>query len=299
MKNINKFLISFLFSPLLIKIRGKSILSYLSKRFLNEDERIEMLAPSIYQSLEYRTGNKLFQFVTLLKSLGVDDALSIDFFSNFSLHSDLFESQLGQDCFVDTIFRNKQNGVFIEVGVGNGKHLSNTYFLEKYRSWTGLLCEPSKIFSGQITESRTAILIEMAVLNVTGSKMDFIEVKDAGELSTLKKYLNADTHNREHFVEYAVDTISFGDLCQRYLSGNKIDYLSVDTEGSELEIISAIDFNLFDIGIISVEHNYDQKKINAIRSILAANNYVEIEYFSWDSIFVKRNLIADYTTSSN
>jgi len=64
----------------------------------------------------------------------------------------------------------------------------------------------------------------------------------------------------------------------------QVDYCSVDTEGSEYEIISAIDFDRTQIKMFSVENNYDDSKI---RNFLSSKGYVLAEKLAWDDIFIK------------
>jgi FkbM family methyltransferase len=272
-----------------------SVVYFISNACLSTEERLNLLSDSssIRMDLIKRWGSKGHQFVTLLKSLRMNGALHVDFFTNFMNNNKLYESQLGQDCFVDAILKNKTQGIFIEIGVGDGITLSNTYFLEKYRDWDGLLCEPSRCFHQSIRESRDSKLVPYAIFNQSDIELDFVEVQGGEELSTIKKYVDADKHNRTNNIEYSVSTITFNDLCSNYLDTSKIDYLSVDTEGSEYEILSAIDFKSFDISIISVEHNYNTKKMSLISELLLKNDYVEIDgdLFSWDTIFIKKYLL--------
>lgn len=277
-----------------LKIKGNSILYHISKRLLTSDDKVQLVTSSFLNAIEQRIGGKVYQFVTLLKSLNTDDALYVDFFRNYAANNNLFESQLGQDCFVDTLLKKKANGTFVEIGVGNGVNLSNTFFLEKFRNWNGLLCEPAKRFHASIRQNRKSRLVESAVLNISNVSVDFVEVEGAAELSTVKNYVTMDNHSERKIIQYPVPAITFNDLCKDHLTGNHIDYLSIDTEGSEYDIIASISFDRFNISIISVEHNYDLKKLSLIRSVLLKNHYVEMFGFSWDSIFVKKQVLADY-----
>ena len=47
---------------------------------------------------------------------------------------------------------------------------------------------------------------------------------------------------------------------KQHLKNNLLDYLSVDTEGSEYEILKDLNFELYSPKIITVEHNYDKQK---------------------------------------
>ena len=48
-------------------------------------------------------------------------------------------SEHGQDLYVDSLFFNRTNGFFVEIGAFDGETASNTLYLEKNRGWDGLL----------------------------------------------------------------------------------------------------------------------------------------------------------------
>jgi hypothetical protein len=80
------------------------------------------------------------------------------------------------------------------------------------------------------------------------------------------------TQSEERAKKYFVDTISLIDPLSEYGAPHEIDYLSIDTEGSEYEILEAFDFEKFHIKIITCEHNYTTNREN-IYSLLAKNGY--------------------------
>ena len=59
---------------------------------------------------------------------------------------------------------------------------------------------------------------------------------------------------------YNLETISINDLFEKYKVPKSINYLSIDTEGSEFEILNSLDFNSYHISIITVEHNFQIEK---------------------------------------
>jgi hypothetical protein len=61
-------------------------------------------------------------------------------------------------------------------------------------------------------------------------------------------------------------------LLRKYKSPKYIDYLSIDTEGSEYEILNAFDFNEYKFGIITVEHNYTPER-EKIFTLLSSKGY--------------------------
>jgi FkbM family methyltransferase len=245
---------------------------------------------TLFTLIAEKSPEKGFKVISYLNSLRHNTQFARNFAANFVENLVLFESQLGQDCLVDSIFEGKEAGVFVEIGVGQGKNISNTYFLEKQRNWTGILCEPAFKFHDSISLLRNAILIKEAVFDQSGLEMGFSEVVGSEELSALSDYQGVDLHDRTCTKKYVVKTVSFNDLYDEYLKGQKIDYVSVDTEGSELQILNAIDFDKIDISVISVEHNYDKNKLDKISQLLGRFGYFEVlpGVFEFDAIFMKK-----------
>jgi FkbM family methyltransferase len=171
------------------------------------------------------------------------------------------KSQLSQDLFVLSELDFKRDGFFVEFGATNGIDLSNTYLMEKRFGWSGILAEPARLWHDGLGKNRSAAIEYDCVWSESGERLTFNEVHDElhqGELSTIDKFSGADRHKsaRADGKKYEVTTISLSDLLDKHEAPKVIDYLSIDTEGSEFEILKAFDFNRYDIKIISCEHNH-------------------------------------------
>jgi FkbM family methyltransferase len=203
-------------------------------------------------------------------------------------------SQLFQDLFVVFLLKGKRNGFFVEFGATNGLDLSNTALLERDYEWKGILAEPAKCWHAALKGNRTAVIDHRCVWSQTGITLDFKET-DVGELSTLTSLVDAD-FNRSGRVKgktYPVETISLNDLLKFHNCPRQIDYLSIDTEGSELEILRAFKFDDYDISIITVEHNFRKPDRQMISDLLTSKGYVRLfEAFSkFDDWYVKRSVV--------
>ena len=120
--------------------------------------------------------------------------------------------------------------------------------------------------------------------------MTFNETGDA-VYSTIDRYSSIDSHAglREGGRRYDVETISVNDLLRDGNAPRRIHYMSIDTEGSELDILKALDFDRYDIRILTVEHNYTDAR-GLILDHLTKNGYVRrYESLSlWDDWYFKR-----------
>jgi FkbM family methyltransferase len=183
-------------------------------------------------------------------------------------------SQLRQDLFVLFETEYKSEGYFVEFGATNGIDLSNTYLLETEFSWTGILAEPARVWERQLKINRPNTVIEtLCVWKDSNSSLTFNET-ESPELSTVDSFSDMDGHknSRRAGRKYEVKTISLSDLLIKHQAPKYVDYLSIDTEGSEFEILNAFNFSEFSIGIISVEHNFTPQR-ELIFALLTSHGY--------------------------
>lgn len=185
-------------------------------------------------------------------------------------------SQLNQELFVLAQLNFKKNGYFVEFGAANGLLASNTYLLEKKFGWSGILAEPAKCWHELLVKNRNSNIETSCVWKNSGSKLNFEEVT-VPELSTLSEFSSSDGHhqNRKKSISYEVSTISLIDLLTKYDAPKYIDYLSIDTEGSEYEILSAFDFKKYIFRVITCEHNFTNMR-EKIYDLLVSNGYSRV-----------------------
>ncbi len=186
----------------------------------------------------------------------------------------LSESQYIQDIFCALTLNEKKKGFFLEVGVGSGRLISNTYMLEKYYDWTGILVEPNKSFHPNIVSCRNAKLDRRLAASVSGKRIRFEEFTDAGEHSRISGIGGAKINSE--VLEYDLQSVTLTELLIENGAPSKIDYLSLDTEGSEVDILKGIDFNKFRFYVMTIEHNYDYKRRDQIDKILLPNGYYRV-----------------------
>jgi FkbM family methyltransferase len=169
----------------------------------------------------------------------------------------------------------KKNGFFVEFGATNGLDLSNSFLLESEFSWQGILAEPGRVWRNDLRKNRPRAKIEeRLVWKDSTSKLLFNETAMA-EFSTIDLLSNRDVHrgHRENGGKYVVETISLNDLLSKHQAPSVIDYLSIDTEGSEYEILSCLDFERYSFRVITCEHNYSKQR-NLIYKLLTKHGYV-------------------------
>lgn len=194
------------------------------------------------------------------------------------------QSQLGQDLVALAKYGPEHKGFFVEFGATNGKSLSNTWMLEKHFGWTGILCEPARRWKSDLIINRSCAIDFRCVYKGSGDLVMFSETK-IGELSTVSEYSGEDMHTalRQKSKDYFIETVSLYDLLIQHQAPKFIEFLSIDTEGSEFDILENFNFSEFSFGLICVEHNYTQQR-EKIRGLLEAHGYSRVlsQYSQFD-----------------
>lgn len=166
--------------------------------------------------------------------------------------------QLLQDLWVLYETGTQKGGYFIEFGAVDGLAHSNTLLLERQFGWTGILAEPNQDMAPALHANRTAQIDMRCVWSVSGETVQLL-VTDDPKFATVDDRASEDMHSsvrRESNRRLSVETVSLTDLLDRHNAPTVIDYLSVDTEGTELEILTGFDWARRDIRLVSVEHNH-------------------------------------------
>jgi FkbM family methyltransferase len=194
------------------------------------------------------------------------------------------KAQLAQDLFAVAFAHTNSPKFFVEFGATDGLSRSNTWLLEKKLGWNGILAEPAKTWHNQLKANRNCIIDTHCVARKSGYKLQFLEVNntDGGfaELSGIKEFAsNGDWASKIRLrdsKEYEVETISLNDLLDKHNAPNDIQFLSLDTEGSELEILEGYNFEKRTIRSICVEHNYVARNREAIKALLLKKGYIQV-----------------------
>lgn len=193
-------------------------------------------------------------------------------------------SQALQDLFV-IFFSNYigKIGYFVEIGAADGKHFNNTLLLERI-GWKGILVDPVDYGSSDLI--RNSIKDKRCVYSESGLKLKFKEqekidiqidpnVPQTKEFSGLYNHLSDYAKNLKSGLTYEVETVSLNDLLEEHGAPTKIDYISIDTEGSEFEIIKNFNFDKYDVEIFTIEHNGASYRQDIIK-LLESRKYYRI-----------------------
>lgn len=198
----------------------------------------------------------------------------------------MFYSQDNQDKYLEThIFKGYKNGFFIDVGAHNGKTINNTLYFEENNNWTGINVEPIKeVYNDLMINRPNCININCAVYNNDGVIEFICNTGYTEMISGIKDTYDSRHINRLNFEnkQYGsstkiinVETKKLETICDIH-NISDINYLSIDVEGCEFEVIKSINFDKVFIDVIGFENNYDDVSIPIVK-YLEDKNYIVIK----------------------
>ena len=204
--------------------------------------------------------------------------------------------QLKQDLLCLEYFNKKRDGYFVDIGAGNGRDLSNTYLLEKEYGWKGICVEPLDAPFKLCEECRpNSICRNIAIYDKEGEvEFSYIEGSSgedymySGITNDIKHHI---TKVNNQSKKVLMNTITLNKLLDEAKAPEIIDFLSIDTEGSESKILEALDHDKYKFRYITVEHNYLMSQRNEIARVLTNNGYQYHMENQWDDIYILKNLI--------
>jgi FkbM family methyltransferase len=207
----------------------------------------------------------------------------------------MFYSQDKQDSFLEqNVFMGFKNGIFIDVGAHDGVSFNNTLFFEKNHDWTGVNIEPIKlVFDNLVINRPNCININYAVCNENG-ETDFLQNTGYTEMiSGIKNTFDSRHLNRLQYENIKhgskteiikVKTKKIDDICNEN-NIFKVNYLSIDVEGAEFEVIKSINFDNIFIDVIGFENNYKNSSIQIV-TYLQNKGYIHIDKYNGIDIFM-------------
>lgn len=195
-------------------------------------------------------------------------------FRDFALpYTAIYQGQVMQDMWVLYELDGKREGFFVDFGATNGTTMNNSMVLERNFDWTGICAEPNPTFHDALARARTCHISHKCVHSISGSKMDFIMAARPmfSRLEAASDGLEFEDGGIDDKI--AVDTITLNDLLDEHDAPNVIDFISIDTKGSELDIMSTFDFSKRHVRMFAIEHNHEERR-DDIFALMTANGYV-------------------------
>jgi len=202
-------------------------------------------------------------------------------------NNNFFFSECGQDKIIkDTFFNNQEDGFFVEIGAFDGLQGSNCYHFEKFMNWKGIAIEASPTQFNKLKKNRKCQLHNVA-LSLTKKEVEFYEVVEGfTQMSGINNINYQDSLDRiinkskSKINKIKINSTVFSEIIP---NNQIIDLLSIDIEGNEFEVLSSIDYNIYQIKVIILENNIPEK-LNYLK-FFSEKNYSYYDRVGMDEIY--------------
>lgn len=198
-----------------------------------------------------------------------------------------YYSQEYQDFVVDNlIFHHMENGVFLDIGANDPIFINNTYFLEKERGWTGLAFEPLESLNKKWSLRKTECM-QVALGKVNGVREYTEYLQQYDYMSGFSSVVDFDGPIKD---KYKVQVRKLGEILEEK-NITHVDYVSLDVEGAEIEVLQGIDFNKCDFTCFMVELE-EREETFEVRKFFIENGYCFLGRLWHDDIWIKEGFFA-------
>lgn len=162
-------------------------------------------------------------------------------------------SSLNEDVVLNRVFGNKKNGLFVDIGANHPvvgsvtKHFSDL-------GWTGINVEPDPFVLECLKLHRPSDLNVGLGISATCGKKIFYQVVENNGLSTFDSIIAENLKTIGFKVtETEIETITLVEFFDRYINDRVVDFLKIDVEGYEHEVIAGSDFARFRPRVLLIE----------------------------------------------
>ena len=206
----------------------------------------------------------------------------------------------GIDLIIEYLFKDKNNGFYVDAGCQHPISNNNTYLLFK-KGWTGINVDLDKKNIDLFKISRPFDLnLNYALSNVIG-ETELYYYHDSSPINTLS-YKVSNYQNAKIKEIRRIKTTTLNNIFSNIKLTKKIDYMSIDVEGYENLVLQGFDINKYKPSVISIEYlDLKMKKLklknNDIHQLLNSNlykhfinnNYYFINWLHGDLVFVHKD----------
>eukprot|EP00935_MAST-01C_sp_MAST-1C-sp1_P002196 g2196.t1 len=204
----------------------------------------------------------------------------------------VWHSQIWQDKILNSLFfKHRRKGIFVDVGASDPVVLSNSLYFERELDWSGLCLEANPDYANRLQLARSCRTINTCVSNASavhnftmGGMLGGIDSQDKDQRHQTRLAQEA---LPSHVVEVECNTLS-SIFDQHQL--RVVDFLSVDVEGMDLQVLQGINFERVHINVLSVECLYKDTEVPELDNFLYSRGFRRVLRLSFDCVYANEVL---------
>ena len=209
-------------------------------------------------------------------------------------------SKYYSQCFEDEYlnnhyFKNKKNGIYLELGALDGILYSNTKYFENEHGWSGILIEPHPLKFELLKKNRPNNFLFNDLVSNKSEPLEFLYFTEhltqvSGIVDSLSQHHYDVYFNNDKFLHIPqekklIQPKTLSEIINN-TGINHIDLLSLDVEGDEYEVLLSFNFDI-EVDVILIEMlGVDHDRDNLCRDLLVSKGYIFCEKYKHNEIFI-------------
>lgn len=206
----------------------------------------------------------------------------------------------GVDLIIDYIFKNQKKGIYLDVGAQHPISNNNTYLLFK-KGWKGINIDLDKKNIDLFNISRSKDININLAISDKAEETDLFFYHSSSPINTLNK--NIAKFQKASVKEIKkIKTCTLDNALEKINFHNEIDYMNIDVEGLELNVLAGFNIKKYKPKVVSVEfldlkikklefkNNNINNLINSeLYNYFISNDYHFVNWLHGDLIFVHKD----------
>lgn len=165
-------------------------------------------------------------------------------------------SQYGDDALIEAYFGGKRGGFVVDVGAADGVVNSNSHRLLTDLGWSGILIDPlpehvdamRQTYDGRddVTIVRCAVAREPGTIKMWPGEQGTTAIPEWRD--RLAEY-----HGTQYGEPFEIDARPLTDILDQHGAPSRIDFLTVDCEGMDTQVLQSLDWDRYAVSLVCVE----------------------------------------------
>ena len=186
-------------------------------------------------------------------------------------------SDFNQDINVISFFNNKTDLFFVDICSYKCNWFSNTFLLEDKYNWDGICCEPFPVVFSKLKNHRKSKCYNYVISNKSDVSLKFTRQQLSSARNIKPKttpYIEVNNHKKNSDKQTTiVNTITLQNFLNKNEVSSLVHYLSLDTNGNEIEILKIFDFSKYTFLYITLENNNKEPSKSEVKKLLLDKGY--------------------------